>query len=970
MGLCRTRLLRSFVVWSVGLLSMAGTVGLGLTPPAISRPSSSPPAAAALVSSQIHRLRLGPGRGHPRSLSPGVIHAYPFKLRKREFLRLIFDQQNVDATIDVFDPVKRKVLQVDTLNRSQGPEDVPFIAETAGVYEVRVSATSAGRYSARVVARRSATSRDRIRADSIMAYFRGEEAGRSHLPLQVIESYYTEAARLAGKVGETVHRADAFYCLGQLQCKAGRWADCRNAYSSALALYEDTGNISQQASVLNQIGQPLANLGEPGHAVEAFRRSIQLAQNIGRTDIEAIASLDLGLLQFRQGEIQPALENFKCSYDLSSQSDNPVEAAKALNASGRIYTFLGEVDQALELHGRALKLLGKKSGSEIAMTLVHVGDAYREADQFPYSISYYLRGLAAFRGLRDLENEAVTLNNLGLTYYHAHQYHDALDALIQAHEIYHQRGQLADEAVCWSNIGKVQISLNQLSQAMEAFNKARSINQGLNYRPAEAAAYFGMAWAERRSKNLIAALRDAHQAVDIIESLRSEAGQPNLRKPLLASRSNFYDLLVDLLMEQHRIQPTEGYDIEGFNASEKSRARALLDSLGEKSSPPPLSLSEIQRQVVDNDTILLEYYLGDERSFLWVVTPDSFASFELPSRSRLEPLVREVYVLIQKSEGREFLPEAIRKARQLSEILLGPVAHRLGGKRLLIVAPPALQYLPFAALPDLSVRLSGNSDLPWPTPLVERHEIVNAPSASVIAALRAIRRDWNPQYLLALLADPVYEPSDERLKNVRVSVDPLAGRFQRLEHSRDEAADILRIAGPQGVLDLRDFNASRARVVDGGLRSYRYLHFSAHGDPNAKHPERSSIVLSAFDAQGNPQDPYLRAEEIQNLGLSADLVVLSACETGLGQEVRGEGLVGLTQAFLSGGATGVVVSLWNVNDLATSQLMPIFYSNLLDLNLHLSPPAALQKAQVSMWRQARWNAPAYWAGFVEQGEWK
>jgi CHAT domain-containing protein len=413
-------------------------------------------------------------------------------------------------------------------------------------------------------------------------------------------------------------------------------------------------------------------------------------------------------------------------------------------------------------------------------------------------------------------------------------------------------------------------------------------------------------------------------------------------------------------MEQHRLERMAGHDSEAFDFSERARARTLLESLGESSSPKPLSLRQIQRQVVDQDTVLLVYSLGKERSYLWVVTPQEYSIFELPGREQIAPLAREVYRLLPRSHHRQERDAAVRKARALSQVLLGPVAQRLGNKRLLIVTPPELQYVPFAALPDLAVAaLTPEPDGRWPLPLIVHHEIVNAPSASVIAAQRAQRAGRpKPPNLLALVADPRYE-----LNGVR----PLAGRFESLPSSRKEAEAIAKLAGGEAVLKLFDYDANRDRVAD-QLGAYRILHFSVHGDPNRSHPDLSALVLSAFEPGGRQRDPFLRARDIQELKLPADLAVLSACGTGLGMEVRGEGLMGLTQAFFTAGTSSVVVSLWDVDNTATENLMRIFYFKL--LKNELKPAAALREAQIRMWLHQRWNEPSNWAGFIEQGEWR
>ena len=967
----RIRLSLSLVLWLGGLglaWSLAGNkpVVLASSFASISGPlkvQDPPP---------VKVFQLRPGQGHPRNIVPRVIHSYPFSLRPGDFLHLVFYQQDVDIVADVIDPLKHEILEVDTLNGAHGPEDVPFVAEAAGVYEVRISATLAGQYSSRIVAHRPATPRDRILASSVRAYFNGEVARRLGRLAQEIEKDYTEAARLAGEVGESAHRADAYYQLEKRQCAEGRWKDCRDSCLRSLALYEDVGNIPQQSIVLSDMGYAFNKLGESKRAYEIFLRSIELARKAHRPKSEATASLSLGLLQLDLGQIEPALQNLERSRDLSRQGGNSSGEALALNGIGRLYTFLGEVDRALDFHRQAIERLDGGSDAAMAETLVHIGDAYRKANRLVLSISYYLRGLYIFRKANDLDRQATTLNNLGLAYYFGQQYREARGAFLQALRIFHEREELADESICWSNVGWVQLSLDDIPQAVKAFESSLLVSQRINRRPAESASYFGLAWAERRRNNLIGAQKNAQRAIDVLESLRSEAMKPDIRSSLLGSRFNFYELLVDVLMEQHRLQPAAGHDIEAFNASEGARARSLLESLGQRSPPPLLSMSEIQQGVLDKETILLEYHLGDERSFLWAVTTDSYASFELPGRSAIEPLVRDVYGLLKKSDQKEVVGEALRKTRTLARILLGPVASHLGNKRLLIVTPPALQYVPFAAFPDLSTVEQERSELPWPVPLAWKHEIINSPSASVTLALRATRTGrLANRRLLAVVADPVYEHSDKRLRNA----PPLqgsellgGGRFKRLKHSHEEADAIVSIVGRQDVLELRDFDANRKRVLDGDLRFFKYLHFSAHGDPHAEQPDLSSIVLSSLDAQGQPHDPFLRAQDIRTLRLTADLVVLSSCGSGLGQEVQGEGLVGLTQAFFTAGASGVLVSLWDVDDLATSEIMPLFYSKLLKKGL--KPSEALRQAQRFMWSQPRRNAPVYWAGFVEQGDWK
>ena len=190
----------------------------------------------------------------------------------------------------------------------------------------------------------------------------------------------------------------------------------------------------------------------------------------------------------------------------------------------------------------------------------------------------------------------------------------------------------------------------------------------------------------------------------------------------------------------------------------------------------------------------------------------------------------------------------------------------------------------------------------------------------------------------------------------------------RLPFTRQEATRLLALTPKNSSFGAIDFQANRATVLNGDLSQYRYVHFATHGLLDSERPGLSSLVLSMVDAQGKPQDGFLRANDIYNLKLPAELVVLSACQTGLGKEIKGEGLVGLTRGFMYAGAARVVVSLWNVNDKATADLMTKFYEKMLKQGER--PAAALRAAQVEMWKQKQWQSPYYWAAFTMQGEWR
>jgi CHAT domain-containing protein len=405
--------------------------------------------------------------------------------------------------------------------------------------------------------------------------------------------------------------------------------------------------------------------------------------------------------------------------------------------------------------------------------------------------------------------------------------------------------------------------------------------------------------------------------------------------------------------------------------------------------PAPLKLSEIQQQILDRDTILLEYALGEKQSYLWAITKDSIKSYELPPRTEIETSARRIYALL--SDGKLAIDDKAQaeykeEAARLSQILLAPVAAQIPNKRIVVVADGALQYLPFGALPSPKTK---------DQPMIATSEIVSLPSASTLAVLR--RETANRTLAaksVAVFADPVFTISDARLmvktnqtktdEQSKMTLDnsqmtlqralnltgesnePLS--ISRLPFTRREAEAILQFAPADSQLKALDFKASRETALSKDLNDYRIVHFATHGLLNSEHPELSGIVLSLVNEQGQTVDGFLRLNEIYNLNLSADLVVLSACQTALGKEIKGEGLIGLTRGFMYAGSPRVVASLWKVDDVATAELMKLFYKKMLQEKMR--PAAALRAAKVEMRQQKRWNAPFYWAAFEIQGEWR
>ncbi|MBL8233514.1 MAG: CHAT domain-containing protein, partial [Bryobacterales bacterium] len=391
--------------------------------------------------------------------------------------------------------------------------------------------------------------------------------------------------------------------------------------------------------------------------------------------------------------------------------------------------------------------------------------------------------------------------------------------------------------------------------------------------------------------------------------------------------------------------------------------------------PRTLSVDEIRSQLLDDDTALVEFHLGSPKSYAWIVTRTGLHSAALPSRARIEALARTMHEALDgRHEAAQEENAAMRRlrleqrdaafqqsARALSTALLGKLAPRIQAKRLLIVPDGALHLVPFAALP-----LPGGTQ-----PLLTKAELHVLPSASLVAQLRAAKTPRSHQTTVSILADPVFQREDARfpqppLMNVSTARSTADAAYPRLHFSRIEADSVARML-PAGQLKRAvDFEASRAALAKPAFLNSRVLHLATHAVIQEDQPALSGIVLSRVNSQGRATDGLLRLYEIYNLPLESDLVVLSACRTALGKQMRGEGVIGLTRAFLHAGASSVVTSLWSIQDRATAKLMEYFYEGL--LKRQLTPAAALRQAQLRLRADSRFAHPYFWAAFNVQGD--
>lgn len=786
-------------------------------------------------------------------------------------------------------------------------------------------------------------------------------------------------------------------------------------------------------------------------ALEKFQEVAALSKIKQDKVWEVVAVISSGLIYEQLGEMQKALEFYLRGFELARAVGNREYTGTALNNLGGGYKILGDYEQAIFYLNQALAIareIQDRQGE--AIFLNNLGGCYLLLGDLSKAEELFRQSLVIRRETKDRRGEGNTLNNLGLVFAQSGDRAKEIDFLEQALTVRQAVGDKQGEAITLRNLGKSFRNAGEKAKALESFGQSNALARQLGDRRVEADTFYWLALLERDGEKLPEAIRSIENGLRIIEQIRGEIINPELRTAYFSTVQQFYELYADLLVARYEKSGDTADAALALQTSERARTRSLVELLQEANvnirqgvdvkmleemqdlqnslntkyrqrinavsrkapdeqitkltneinqlttdleklqvkmrleNPRYANLKQTEtlsaleiRNLLDDDTILLEYKLGARRSFLWLVTKNSTEIFILPPRAEIEAKAKSFYQLIV-SRGRADEAKINDLANDLGAVLLAPVADKIANKRAAIVADGILQFIPFASL---GIQ---NSKLKTQNPLVENNEIVVLPSANVLAEIRRSRaREKAPEKMLAIFADAVFDSGDARLSSAAKNVKPaeksselgrvlrdfdLEKGFPRLLSSRIEARNISAFA-PKDLVDVHlDFDASRENVTERNLANYKILHFATHGLLDTSRPEFSGLVFSLFDKDGKPRDGFLRLNQIYNLNLNSDLVVLSACQTALGKDVRGEGLIGLTRGFMYSGARSVVASLWKVDDAATAEFMKRFYRNLLQEKL--MPAAALRAAQTEMKQLPRFRSPYFWAGFTIQGEWK
>ena len=931
------------------------------------------------------------GKPIERKLSGGESHSYQLNLNSGQYARVIVEQKGIDVVVNLYGPDGKLITAVDNPNGSVGAETVHITAEATGIYRLEVKALEnrarAASYEAKLVEVRIANQADKQRLVARRAFDEADRLQAQNTPdsLKAAIKKYEEAFAIYKAIVDPIEQFTVLFGLHFTYRNMYEYQKALECLDQAFEIARTLGDKYRQAYSLQCKGYVYRGLLDFENTLRNLNEALQIYRAIGDKRAEATLLYDIGGNYDTLGELEKAREYFEQAVRLSQFLEDKEAEAGALEQMGYSYHLQYDRQNTLDYYSRALAIWRSlKNAEREAKNLAFISGEYARRGDRQKAVATAGEALDLIKSANlNLRTKELILVNVGWTYYKLGELEKALTFFDEPARVYEKAGNSSNRAIILKHIATVLRDLGRLDEA--------KVN--------------------------------IETCLAIMEFIRDHAGDSGLQSSFIANFFEFYEFYIDLLMRIHDAHPQDTNNLAALAFTEKVKQRSLVEILVQArvnlqkgvnvsdspnsryaslTAPQPLSIKEIQQQVLDDNTVLLEFELGEERSYLWTITRDGVASYQLPSKEKIDAQTRRVYELLIARQPAANLTLGQQRAREkaadlqfqteasvLSNMLLTPVAKQLGTKRLVIVADGALQYLPFSVLPTPTMSAMEKSDL---KPLILDHEIVSLPSASVLAVLRRELADRKPApKAVAVLADPVFEMDDARVK-AKLTSRTSAGvsshaatstlgralrsvkgneesiKLQRLLFSRDEAEAILSLTSNQSNLEALDFRANRKLAMSDALSQYRIVHFSTHGLLDSRHPELSGLVLSLVDEAGRPQEGFLRLQDIYTLRLSSDLVVLSACQTGLGKDVRGEGLIGMVRGFMYAGAPRVMASMWEVDDAATAELMKRFYKGVLQEKL--TPAAALRAAQIEMLKKSHWQSPYYWGAFVLQGEWR
>ena len=777
--------------------------------------------------------------------------------------------------------------------------------------------------------------------------------------------------------------------LGNAYDSLGQYRQAIEFHQQSLAIDRELENRQGQAKSLNNLGNAYDSLGQYRQAIEFHQQSLAIDTELENRQGIAKSLNNLGNAYDSLGQYRQAIEFHQQSLAIDTELENRQGIAKSLNNLGNAYDSLGQYRQAIEFHQQSLAIdteLEDRQGE--AKSLNNLGIAYGRLGQYRQAIEFFQQSLSIKRELEDRQGIAKSLNNLGNAYGGLGQYRQAIEFHQQSLAIDTELENRQGIAKSLNNLGNAYDSLGQYRQAIEFHQQSLSIKRELEDRQGEAASLGNLGNTYYRLGQYRKAIEFYKQAIDVTESIQGDIKVEELITSYASQEVDTYENLINLLWNQKDFEAA-------FNYVERARAKAFLDQLANEKidfragadskllereqdlkseinaltqqlitlrngpknqwdnetiaetennrtalrkdyqdwlvqlkvqSPETASLKTVEvaslpeiQGLLDADTTLVEYFVTNERTLAFIITRNSFQA--VPINVTRQQLTEELTLFQDFPDLDEPHPLELKN---LHDWLIVPLQPHLNTTSITIVPHSILHYLPFAALTDGQQYLSDN------------YALLSLPSASILRYLPDKGKSTTGSLLA--LGDPTI-PGLSPLTHAQNEVETIANLFKTKALVGKAATE----------------SAFRSRAKQSGI-----IHLAVHGEYNQINPLFSAIRL----LKDNQHDGSLEVHEVYGLDLTnTNLVVLSACQTKIGELSRGDEVVGLNRAFLYAGTPTIIASLWNVDDRATGLLMKQFYSH---WQGGMNKAEALQQAQKDL--RETYPHPYFWAAFSLTGD--
>jgi len=772
--------------------------------------------------------------------------------------------------------------------------------------------------------------------------------------------FYQQALVISQQIGDRLGEANSLNNIGGIYDRLGQYEKALAFYQQALAIRKAIGDHSGESTSLNNIGFIYSRMGQYQKALEFFQQALAIRKEIGDRSGEGQSLNNIGAIYNSLGQYGKALGFYQQALAIRQQISDLAGEGTTLNNIGGIYDNLGQYPQALKFYQQALaisKAIGDRSGE--GTRLNNIGGIYDSLGQYSQALAFYQQALAISKAIGDRSGEGTRLNNIGFIYSKMGQYTKALEFYQQALAILKQIGDRSEESSTLNNIGRIYARLGQYQQVLTFYQQALIIRKAIGDRAGEGGTLNNIGARLLESGKAKEAEITLFEAIEAFESLRPGLTDEN--------KVSLFEIQADTYRFQQTALVTQNKFKMALEVAERGRARAFVELLatrinGTETSLPQLTanlrpnITQIKQIAKDRNATLVEYSIIDAKTlYIWVVQPSGTVTYRkvvLPQQPSLTALVDTSRESIGVRGRGNFKIESNQaspadRLKQFHQLLIAPIADLLPidpSAQVIFVPHGELFLVPFPALQDAKGQY-----------LIEQHTILTAPAIQVLDLTRQKRQQVNQAGLREVVI--VGNPTMPQL----TKLGELPEQLKALPGSEQEANRIAALFKTKAWIGGQ---ATKAAIVP-KLSRARIIHLATHGLlDDLKGLGTPGAIALAPSGNGEPNDGLLTANEILDLKLNAELVVLSACDTGRGK-ITSDSVIGLSRSLILAGTSSVMVSLWSVPDAPTAELMAEFYHDWQERKLDKAQ--ALRQAMLTIMKRP--NAqPRDWAAFTLIGE--